>query len=132
MLISCSKCGKVHDRKLICQGVKRTYKKKIDMAVKFRNTQAWRNKRREIVNRDKALCQLCIRNMCMSFHTIRILNQSVQVHHIVPINEDYERRLDNDNLICLCTYHHSMAEHGQIDKDTLIELARVQEGKEHN
>lgn len=131
MLISCNKCGKVHDRKFICQGKKRTYKKRIDMAVKFRNTQAWRNKRREIVNRDRALCQLCIRNMYELFHT-KILNQDVQVHHIIPINEDYERRLDNENLICLCTYHHHMAEHDQVDRQTLIELARVQEGKEHN
>lgn len=131
MLKSCSRCGRVHDKQFICEGMKRNYKKKIDMAVKFRNTKAWKDKRREIVNRDKALCQACINKLCLLFHTTRILNQNVQVHHIIPINEDYDRRLDNENLICLCTYHHHMAEHGQIKRKDLIELARVQELK-HN
>lgn len=98
------------------------------MANKFRNTQAWREKRRGIVNRDKALCQLCI-NGLYTLPNTRILNQKVQVHHIIPINENYDLRLDSNNLICLCTYHHSMAEHGGVTRKELIDLARVQEKK---
>ena len=47
----------------------------------------------------------------------------VEVHHITPLNEDYDLRLDNDNLICLCRYHHELAEKGQISRDLLKKLA---------
>lgn len=128
MLMSCSRCGRVHERQFICEGKKRNYQKKLSLADKFRNTQAWRNKKRDIVHRDRALCLVCMSGAYPSYSS-RPLNQKVQVHHIIPINEDYTRRLDGDNLICLCTYHHHMAEHGQIKRKELIELVRVSEEK---
>ena len=45
--------------------------------------------------------------------------KAVEVHHIVPIEEDFNRRLDNDNLISLCSYHHHMADKGQIPREVL-------------
>jgi predicted restriction endonuclease len=36
--------------------------------------------------------------------------------------EDFSKRLDDDNLICLCAYHHKMAEAGEIGKDELLEI----------
>lgn len=129
MLISCSRCGRVHDKQFICEGKKRTYsKKKFSLADKFRKTQAWVKKRGDIVNRDRALCLVCMSGKYPSY-TNRPLNQKIQVHHITPINEDYTRRLDDDNLICLCTYHHYMAEHNQIKRKELYELVRVSEEK---
>lgn len=44
----------------------------------------------------------------------------VKVHHITHINKDYDKRIDN--LITLCTYHHSLSEHGQITKKELYGL----------
>lgn len=121
MLKTCSKCGIVpQDHK--CPY--RTYKKKDkdSKADKFRTTKAWARKSIEIRQRDKYLCKVCINNL---YHTINTYNyDKLEVHHITPINEDYNRRLDNDNLITLCNYHHKMAEHNEIPRDELYELIK--------
>jgi predicted restriction endonuclease len=49
----------------------------------------------------------------------RIYNNSIEVHHIEPIVQDYELRLDEGNLISLCTYHHKMADRGEIPREIL-------------
>ena len=51
----------------------------------------------------------------------------VEVHHIVPVEEDYSLRLDNDNLISLCREHHEEAEKGRIDRDILKGIAQMHE-----
>ncbi|NFA43377.1 HNH endonuclease [Clostridium botulinum] len=120
MLISCAKCGKIHDRKFKCN-VPRAYKKRgSTLADRFRNTQAWRDKKKGIKDRDKHLCQICIRNL-YSTHG-RIYNAKVEVHHIVPLNEDYQLRLTGSNLICLCPYHHKLAERGHIQRSELKKI----------
>lgn len=117
--ITCSRCGIVK-RGHICD--KKPYRKKErdSQADKFRNTKLWQKKRDEIKTRDKWLCQICIRNR---YNTLNILNyKTVQVHHITSIQEDYNRRLDNDNLLCLCSFHHRMAEQGEIPKQELYDI----------
>ena len=37
----------------------------------------------------------------------------------IEIEEDYDKRLDSDNLITLCRYHHEMAEKGNISRKEL-------------
>jgi len=49
------------------------------------------------------------------------------VHHVVPIEEDYDRRLDDDNLITLCAVHHDMAESGAIPREAILEIIQEQE-----
>lgn len=118
MLKSCSKCGRIHDKKFKCKGIGLARVKTDTLANKFRNNRQWKNKRNDIVIRDKGLCQLCIRNL---FDPIgRIYNHKIiEVHHIVPINENYDLRLDDSNLICLCTYHHKRADRGEIPRELL-------------
>lgn len=117
--ITCSKCGVVK-RGHICPHRKSRQKSGDRESDKFRNTKRWQIKREEIKVRDKYLCQLCIRNL---YNTLDILNfNSIEVHHITSIQEDYNRRLDNDNLISLCSYHHKMAEKGQIPKEELYDI----------
>ena len=87
---------------------------------RFRKSKAWTNKSIEIRQRDRYLCKVCEANL---YNTIRQFNfDKLEVHHIVPINEDYNKRLDNDNLISLCNYHHKLAEAGAIPRDLLQEL----------
>ena len=87
---------------------------------KFRKSKAWTNKSIEIRQRDRYLCRVCEADL---YNTIRQFNfDKLEVHHIIPINEDYNKRLDNDNLITLCNYHHKMAEAGEIPRDLLQEL----------
>uniref|UniRef100_UPI0013DE6288 HNH endonuclease n=1 Tax=Mediterraneibacter glycyrrhizinilyticus TaxID=342942 RepID=UPI0013DE6288 len=54
---------------------------------------------------------------------------NISVHHIVPIAEDWERRLDDENLITLCSKHHEMAERGEIKRKKLLSIAKEQERK---
>lgn len=61
---------------------------------------------------------------CMQ-HDDRINTAEIEVHHIVPINEDYDRRLDNDNLVSLCREHHEQAEAGVIKRDTLLMMVKA-------
>ena len=116
MLKSCQYCGRKPKR------IKRDTK-----AYRFHRTQAWQDKSIEIRRRDHYLCQCCIRLM---HGTMRKHNyDDLSVHHIVPIAEDYEQRLDDDNLITVCGHHHEMAESGQIDREVLHEIAKEQNEK---
>ena len=119
MLKTCSKCGIVPQEHRCPY---RTYKKrdKNSKANKFRRTKAWTNKSIEIRQRDKYLCKVCINNL---YNTIYQYNyDKLEVHHIVPVEEDYNKRLDNDNLITLCNYHHKLAEEGYIPREELYRL----------
>ena len=122
-LVSCSHCGVVR-RGHTCP-YRKTRKKTSDKkSDRFRHSNVWTTKSLEIRTRDKFLCQLCIRNL---YNTLDFLNyKNVDVHHITPIEEDYNRRLDNDNLVSLCRYHHKMADDGIIPKDELYKIAEEQ------
>ena len=87
--------------------------------------EAWKRKSLEIRERDKYLCQICMRKLYGT--TQQYNNREIEVHHIVPIAEDWDGRLDNDNLISLCGRHHEMAEAGKISQAELKEIARQQE-----
>ena len=124
--VTCQHCGIV-PRGHICPHRKSRQKSGDRQSDKFRNTKIWQRKRDEIKVRDRHLCQLCIRNL---HNTINFLNfKNIEVHHITSIQEDYNRRLDNDNLISLCSYHHKMADKGLIPKQELYNIVREIESK---
>jgi 5-methylcytosine-specific restriction enzyme A len=126
-LKSCSYCGRIHKRGQQCPSKPNVRRKRDSKADRFRNTNAWKKKRNYIKQRDKHLCQVCIRNL---YNTYKQYNyEDVQVHHIVPIVEDYELRLENTNLISLCRNHHELAESNQIPKKVLFNIAKEQEEK---
>lgn len=94
MLRSCSKCSRVHEHNYNSKAITRVNGG--SLSNKFRNTQAWKKKRKIVFDRDKGLCQLCIRNLYYTFG--RIYNNSIEVYHIEPIVEAYELILDEGNL----------------------------------
>ena len=117
--VTCSRCGIVK-RGHICPH--KTYRKryKDSDADEFRGTGSWKNKSLEIRQRDRYLCKVC---EAMLYNTIRQFNsEGIEVHHITPLAEDQSKRLDNDNLITLCQYHHKLADAGQIPRELLREL----------
>lgn len=118
MLKACGKCGRIHDSKFKCTPPQR-YKcdKKIES---FRNSQAWKNKAKEIKNRDKHMCIACLNGLKGTL--IKYNGQGLSVHHIISLACDFEKRFDNDNLITLCRYHHEQAEKGNIKAEALREL----------
>ena len=126
MLRSCKYCMRVHDTKIDCgrKPPPRYYKRENDKD-KFRQSMPWRHKREEIRIRDKQLCQVCIRNL---YDTLdQYTYNDISVHHAISLEDDYNRRLDNDNLITICSYHHQMAEAGKIPYKEIKKIIDEQE-----
>lgn len=122
--ISCAYCGRIHAADFNC-GQKPIRKKDTKAADRFRWSQGWKRKRKDIRERDKQLCQVCIRNL---YDTVQQYTfNELQVHHITPIVEDYDARLDDKNLLTLCWFHHEKAESGEITRDVLHQIAAEQE-----
>lgn len=133
MLRSCSHCGNIHDHKLKCakKPTGKRDKDKITKADRFRWTSKWQKKRRYIrEDRDKHMCQICVREL---YNTqLKYNYHDIQVHHIVPIQESddgWNKRLDDEWLISLCPYHHSMADDGHIDRRELLDIVKEQMSK---
>ena len=117
--ITCSRCGIVK-RGHICPYKTYRKKEKNTEADKFRKSKAWTNKSIEIRQRDRYLCRVCEANL---YNTINQFNYNkLEVHHITPVAEEYNKRLNNDNLITLCNYHHKLAEAGEIPREELQNL----------
>jgi 5-methylcytosine-specific restriction enzyme A len=127
MLKSCKYCGGIHERSYVCPSKLVNRKQRDTAADRFRNTNAWKIKRKHIKERDKHLCQVCIRQLHNTINQYTF--DDVQVHHIVPIIEDYNKRLDSGNLISLCRMHHEEAEAREISKELLFKIAEEQEEK---
>ena len=108
----CTVCGTVHAGhcKPACHG------ERDSEADKFRNTQVWKRTAKLILERDLHCCRVCLMNGILT-------NRGLSVHHIVPLAEDLELRLDDANLITLCRRHHEQAERGIISRKQLRELA---------
>lgn len=121
MYRACSKCGKIHPYNKKCY-IGDSFRKKNTNANKFRNTTGWKYKSEEIRQDSKYLCSICLDNNIYNY-------DNLEVHHIEPLEQNYERRLDNYNLICLCNSHHREAEEGKIDKEYLFKLASKREGE---
>ncbi len=125
----CSYCGKIHEKKYICPEKKRSIKARQagaeeDLAYRFRSSGAWKKKTGQIKERDRYLCQACIRQMKGTER--RYNTHALSVHHITGIREDYDRRLEDTNLITLCRQHHDMAERGELSAGALRRAAKEQ------
>jgi len=126
MLKSCKYCNRIHDSKFDC-GKKPMRKKQGNNKDKFRWTSAWQKKREEIKQRDLNLCQVCIRKL---YNTHKQYNYNdLEVHHAVPLEQDFDKRLDNDNLLTICEKHHEMAERGEIPYKVIKSIIDEQENK---
>ena len=117
MMKTCSVCGRIHDFNKVC---KRQKPKKKSESNKFRKSYEWTQKSKQIRERDKNLCQVCITGKYNTAY--RYTYRDLEVHHIIPIEENYDKRLDENNLITLCRYHHEMAESGEIPREELQEI----------
>ena len=122
---SCKYCGRSHEYGEVCPKKiryrnKYESKPRVSLADRFRNSRIWREKRSEIQRRDLYICRYCF---CMEK---KIHTSDLSVHHIIPIEKNYNLRLDNGNLITLCRLHHEQAEKGLIKPDILQNLLAQQ------
>lgn len=70
----------------------------------FYNSTAWQTVRRQALLRDNNLCQQCFKE--------GILKPADMVHHKVEVKDNWELRLDIDNLVSLCNACHNKV-HGK-------------------
>ena len=136
MLKSCSYCGRIHDSKYMCPQKEQRIRDRQQQRGKankrvydFHRSHKWKNKSISIRERDNYCCQLCVRGLHKPDRQYETDN--ISVHHIVPIAEDWESRLDDNNLISLCSRHHEMAEAGKIKRKELLNIVKEQESKSY-
>ena len=110
----CTVCHNIHEGK--CKRPRYVARPRNSQADCFRNTQSWRKAARRIRERDRFCCRVCLKAGVIE-------SRDLSVHHIIPLAVDLDRRLDDDNLITLCRYHHERAEQGQISKQELRDIA---------
>jgi len=117
---TCRYCGGTHATSETCPQktmAQKYVRKKIRRDVDaFRSTAAWTAKSAEIRERDLYCCRLCLAEGRITMHDLG-------VHHIVPLMADFDKRLDNDNLVTLCASHHRQADAGRIPRAELAALA---------
>lgn len=121
MYKACSYCGKVHDVKYKCVQYKQARRYERDDVDKLHNKYAWAKKSREIREAANYLCEVCKAEGLYTY-------DNLEVHHIIKLREAPEKLLDDDNLVCLCRYHHEQADNGTLDAGYLKNLANVRNG----
>lgn len=120
MYKACSNCGKIHPKNYQCYKP-RIYKDTDER--KLRSTSKWTKKSIEIRENANYLCEICLDNGEINY-------ESVEVHHIVKVRDDKSKLLDNENLICLCPYHHKQADSGEIEVDYMLGLIQRREQRQ--
>ena len=107
----CTICRRIHEGR--CKPV---FSARSSRADRFRNSREWKRKAAAILDRDYHCCRVC-------GALGKICTDGLSVHHIVPLSVDFDRRLDEDNLITLCRDHHEQAERGAIHAAKLLRMA---------
>lgn len=116
LMKTCSRCGKLHPLGYKCYANSKNYYQESNPEIrKFRSSSLWTNKAEEIKDRDHYLCQVCLSKNILNYNDL-------SVHHIIPLKEDFSKRLDNNNLITLCEKHHKMCEEGKISRTEQLQL----------
>ena len=113
-LVSCSRCGKIHARGYKCN-IGRNWSEKTN-ADKLRNRRQWKKKAEQIKKEANYLCEVCYDQDIFTY-------DGLEVHHIRKLREYPDGLLEDDNLVCLCRYHHQKADNGEISVDYLKDLA---------
>ena len=123
----CTRCRKRIPSGTTCECIKRRHKE-YDRTTRnkkyssFYSSGAWKAKREEAM-------ELYIGNDIYSYYMSGKLEQADIVHHIFPIQENWEKRLDIDNLIPLTNSNHeklhSRMRNGEYEK-VVEELKAVQ------
>lgn len=125
MLKSCSYCGRIHKVGEICPKKPKYRKVNYSKADKFRHTYAWQCKQMSILDRDYHICRICNEGSYGTYAGAAYYSKGLSVHHIEPLDERFDMRLEDENLITCCPWHHKMAEDGDIPRDYLHELAQT-------
>lgn len=91
----------------------------------FYGSREWIALRRVALDRDKYICQICLRD--------NRLRRADTVHHIKPIKDYPELALDLNNLLSVCNICHNKlhSRRRKIKKSDDIKAYANEEGKSH-
>ena len=64
----------------------------------FYNSPEWKKLRKQEWKDANGLCEMCLKN--------GIITEAREIHHIIPIEQDWNKRFNYDNLIALCPQCH--------------------------
>lgn len=84
----------------------------------LRRRTSWTNKSRDIRERSKYLCAVCLDQGKAR------ADDDIEVHHIRKLRDYPDGLLEDDNLICLCVFHHKQADNNELDPNYLRQLAQ--------
>ncbi len=98
-LVACGRCGKIHKRGQKCPE-KKSYRNRNTEMNKFYSSYRWQKIREQVKKDNLYQCKIC-----MLFGET-VPNYADDVHHIVPILEDWELRYEYSNLLPVCEHHH--------------------------
>lgn len=124
MLKSCQYCGRIHQRGYVCPKKPKPTQHRNGKVAGFRKTYAWQQKRKQIILRDFHLCRVCNEGSYGIFGVPGLV-RNLSVHHIEPLEERYDLRLADENLLTCCSGHHHMADAGEIPRKYLHTLAQT-------
>lgn len=65
---------------------------------RFRSSSAWARKSKQILKDNNYQCEMC--------KDKGVITVATEVHHIIPLSIDFNKRLDDDNLMALCESCH--------------------------
>ena len=83
----------------------------MDKKARFRSSSEWKKLRKKIINRDKH-CLICGSCDCL------------EVHHITPLDIAWNLRNNEENVITLCKYHHTLVHNGIFSQYYLLKLVK--------
>lgn len=94
----CGSC--IQENKNNTKQYKQRYYDRDSKYNKFYSSSEWEKIRRATIVRDKGLCIDCMNN--------NTITPAYTVHHIIPIKDDWSKRLSMSNLVSLCESHHQL------------------------
>ena len=120
-LKTCTYCRKIHGNEINCTAKRGYYREKNARYekdkdyLKFIKSKQWFNKSQEIKLLDSHCCLVC--------KSLGLISPTyLEVHHINKVRNDYDKRLENNNLITLCVFHHKQADTNKIASSELHSL----------
>ena len=87
----------------------------IDKESILRNSNDWHKKSLQIRTDSRFLCAICEDKGIFN-------HENLEVHHIIKLKDNPDLLLEDDNLICLCRFHHKQADKGAFTVDYLRSL----------
>ncbi len=118
MLKTCVYCGGIHQKGFICPKkpkIKYTNTKPRTQITKFRSSIHWQRVRQTVLVRDRYLCRACLSRGVYT-------SGDLEVHHIIPLSEDFSLRCNPCNLVTLCPDCHELADRGDIAPNVLRDM----------